>query len=308
VLACAATIVVLTAVLYAYIPIRASMNPPLDYAHPTTLSRFAYLVLGVQFQGLLSNPLEGGLGPVADLFTQQIGIVALLVAALALVVVIVARPDLGGGVGIPTAALTVAWFAIVTVFSRGYNDGVPDRYYLGPISMIALWAGIGAALAWDVLARVLDRFRATHRGLTVPVLASAIAAVIVLAIPAEHALAGHDDQASESRDDAGARWLDAAYAVLPQDAVVVSWWSYSTTMWYGRWVEGRRPDVQIVDDRNILDDGYGDAETAVDHFLALGRPVFLIRQPQDIPALASRYRLVAHATIAGYSPLWEVQR
>ena len=308
VLACAATIVLITAALYAYIPIRASMNPPLDYAHPTTPSRFLYLVLGVQFQGLLTNPLQGGFGPIADLFSQQIGIVAFAVAAIALVVVLVARSDLGGRVGVPVAVLTVAWFAVVTVFSRGYNDGEPDRYFLGPISMIAFWAGIGAALAWDVLAHAIDRFRARHRGMAVPAAASLIAAAIVLAIPAQHALAGRDQQAPEAQDDAGARWLDAAYAALPPDAVVVSWWSYSTTLWYGRWVEGRRPDVQIVDDRNVLDDGYGTAQAAVDHFLALGRPVYLIRQPQDIPAFASRYRLVAYPTIPGYSPLWKVVR
>ena len=33
------------------------------------------------------------------------------------------------------------------------------------------------------------------------------------------------------------------HAQLPPNAVVISWWSYSTPLWYHRWVLGERPDV-----------------------------------------------------------------
>ena len=39
------------------------------------------------------------------------------------------------------------------------------------------------------------------------------------------------------------RWLDEAFTALEPDAVVLSWWSYSTPLWYGQLVEHRRPDV-----------------------------------------------------------------
>jgi hypothetical protein len=71
---------------------------------------------------------------------------------------------------------------------------------------------------------------------------------------------------------------------------VISWWSYSTTLWYGRWVEGRRPDVTIVDDRNLLDEGYGNVQGAIAHFEPTGRPIYLIRLDGDVPALAQQYR------------------
>ena len=50
-LGCIAAIVGTTVLIYLYIPLRASMNPPLNYAHPVTWDRFKYLVLGEQFQG-----------------------------------------------------------------------------------------------------------------------------------------------------------------------------------------------------------------------------------------------------------------
>ena len=61
--------------------------------------------------------------------------------------------------------------------------------------------------------------------------------------------------------------------------VVVSWWSYSTPLWYAQLVEGRRPDVAIVDDRTRLDQDLGDVNDVID--ANLGRPVYLIRGDVD---------------------------
>ena len=57
-----------------------------------------------------------------------------------------------------------------------------------------------------------------------------------------------------TEDHTRANYLIAEKA-LDEDAVIISWWSFSTPLWYGRWVEGRREDVTIIDDRDILDDG-----------------------------------------------------
>ncbi|MGC8634685.1 MAG: protein O-mannosyl-transferase family [Candidatus Limnocylindrales bacterium] len=323
--ACAGLIVTLTAVLYAYIPIRASMHPPLDYAHPTTLGRFAYVVLGLQFRGLLTNPLTGGPGPVVDFFATSLSM-AVVVVALAGFAAALLRVGRLRSLGRPVAALTGTWFVAVTIFARAYNDGFPDRYYLVPIAMLALWAGVAAALAWDAAASV--GLRAWRRLSTPPAYGSApgrsaavrggiragrtlrvtgvlIAAIVVLGLPAQRAFAERSAQ-SDAAGDQGAQWLNAAYAILPRDAVVLSWWSYSTPLWYGRWVEGRRPDVQIVDDRNLLDDGFGTLQNAIRYFEAERRPIFLIRQLQDIPGLETHYHLIQYDTIPGYSPLWEI--
>ena len=92
-------------------------------------------------------------------------------------------------------------------------------------------------------------------------------------------------------DDTGARaWMDATLASLAPDAVIVSWWNYSTPLWYGQFVEGKRPDVKIIDDRNVLDEGYGTAQNAIDAFLGK-RPVYLVRVDYDLPAYRARYNL-----------------
>ena len=79
---------------------------------------------------------------------------------------------------------------------------------------------------------------------------------------------------------------------MDPDAVVVSWWSYSTPLWYAQHVEGRRPDIRIVDDRTRLDEDLGDINDVIDANLP-SRPVYVIRDdPREIQALAERYELL----------------
>ena len=46
--------------------------------------------------------------------------------------------------------------------------------------------------------------------------------------------------------------------------MIVSWWSYSTPLWYAQHVEGRRPDIDIVDDRTRLDENLGGLADVID--------------------------------------------
>ena len=83
----------------------------------------------------------------------------------------------------------------------------------------------------------------------------------------------------------------AARAAMEPDAIVVSWWSYSTPLWYAQHVEGRRPDITIIDDRTRLDEGLGETTDVIDANLPT-RPVYVIRDdPNEIARLAERYVL-----------------
>ena len=70
---------------------------------------------------------------------------------------------------------------------------------------------------------------------------------------------------------------------------MLSWWSYSTPLWYGQLVEHRRPDVWVVDDRTRLDEDLGSLQDVIEANLDT-RPVYLIRlSPIEIEALSERY-------------------
>ena len=72
---------------------------------------------------------------------------------------------------------------------------------------------------------------------------------------------------------------------------MVSWWSYSTPLWYAQRVEGRRPDLVIIDDRTRLDEGLGDITDVIDAHLGQ-TSVYVIRDdPSEVARLEARYEL-----------------
>jgi hypothetical protein len=276
--ACVAALAITTVAVYAYIPLRAQMKPPLDYADPVTWDRFKYLVLGQQFQGTFHAmpSLGNGLNLIWNQLVANIGVIAVL--SIAGAVVSFLR-------NLPFAILAALWFGLTFVFALGYENAAIERYYLVPLMIAILWM----TLALDAIWRGLETFvRAAAARRLVAIGGTAVAAllIVVLLVPVPARLPRQDRS-----DDAGARaWMDATLASLDPDAVIVSWWNYSTPLWYGQFVEGKRPDVKIIDDRNVLDEGYGTAQNAIDAFLGK-RPVYLVRVDYDLPAYRARYDL-----------------
>ena len=301
VLGCLAVLGLTTVAVYAYLPLRSAMDPPLDYADTETWRGFWYVVLGQQFQGSMS-----GLPPVVDIVT---GAWDMVVGNLGPLAILVPAGAILGAVRHPRLiALTGLWFICTWLFALGYPNASIERYYLVPLMAAATWAALAADVAWDALLAIL---RMPPRAATSPgaspapspgadpaqgratgVLARALpfGLMAVLLATSLAALPERQADADASDETFGRDWLEATLAALPPGATVVSWWSYSTPLWYGRWVEGRRPDIVIVDDHDVREAGYGTAEGAIDHFLDRG-PVYVIRLERDLPALADRYEL-----------------
>lgn len=295
VLAAVGTALGVAALLYLELPLRAGpLRAPLVYAHPETWRGFWDIVMAKQFQGdvggILSN-LPAKLDALLKLGGQQLGITLVLVP-IGLVVTAVRQPKY---------ALFSGTAAIVTVlFAGSYINANITRYYLGPIFFAWTWV---AVLAGTLVDLVLSRGGLTgeaadeatvavpgarHVALTL-VVATAFAGAML--VPTALAINGRWKEADQSRTTAAQDWLDDAFTAMAPGALVVSWWSYSTPMWYGQLVEGRRPDIKIVDDSNLVWDNLG---TAADVIAAnLGkRPVYVIRaSASDIQTLATRFAI-----------------
>lgn len=85
-------------------------------------------------------------------------------------------------------------------------------------------------------------------------------------------------------------------------------WSYSTPLWYAQRVEGRRPDLVIIDDRTRLDEGMGDIADVIDAHLGTS-PVYVIREDATEAAMrAERYELVTVDGHDAHSPTQVVRR
>jgi hypothetical protein len=291
VLACLAALALTTVAVYAYLPLRSMMDPPLDYADPQTWDGFWYVVLGQQFQGS-----HGGLPPLTTIVTDAWDMV---VGGLGPLAVLVPAGAVLGALRHPRlVALTGLWFVGTWLFALGYPNAAIERYHAVPLMAAAIWAALAADLAWDALRATFRRHGTASRVTTASFVAVLLVAV-ALGVPQRREAADASDQ-THGRD-----WLDATLASLPPGSVVMSWWSYSTPLWYGRWVEGRRRDILILDDRDISDAGYDDVGDAIDDYLGT-RPVFVVRLAGDLPTVAERFALERVASVPSPGDLFRV--
>ena len=280
VLAAAGACLGVAALLYLELPLRAGpFRAPLVYGNPDTWSGFWAVVLARQFQGSFAGSLPELVGVVQAflrLTVDQLGILALLVVP-AFVVTAVRRPAYAVLSGI--AAL------LTCLFAAFYVNADIGRYYLGPAVFAWSWLALLAAAVAEAIGHRVSaaRVRPAHAGV-------AIAVAVALVLPTLVAFPGRRDLVDRSQDTEMAHWLDDAMAGLDQDALVVSWWSSSTPLWYGTLVEGRRSDLRIVDDSTRESEGLGSVNDVIDANLGT-RPVLVIRLPQDLEDLTKRYTI-----------------
>jgi hypothetical protein len=300
------------------------------YGEPDTWEGFWYIAAAQQFQGSVGNPLEDlprKIGDLAALAERELGVLALLLPAAAIVTIR----------RFPRFALLTGLATLVTVaFSASYANADIGRYYLGPLLMAWSWLGILAATTADTLVSLAgppplgpaaDDTRSVPQpiaeaaarlepdedsggslpggslpggslpgetwlaAVVAPSRLIALAVAALLALPAALAIPERHRAIDQSGDPGARPWLESALARFADNAVVVSWWSYSTPLWYAQKVEGRRPDIFIVDDRTRLDEDLGEATDVIARFIGQ-RPVYVIRANQhDLELVTARFQL-----------------
>jgi hypothetical protein len=311
VVGCLAAAAGTTALLYLQLPLAVALGAPLIYGRPGTLSGFLYVVLGQQFAGSLGNPFADPAATIAatvDAVTTQLGWLALAVPAAA-VATAIRRPRY--------FLLTAPTFVITLVFAAVYDNAEIDRYHLGPVLISVTWLVVAAGWIADAVAGTTaeagteppeaaaqatdapgteapgpaapaGRAAWTGRGVAgVLVLAGLVAAMLA---PAFARLPVAEERARGVGYLDARSWLDGALAVLDPNATVVSWWAYSTPLWYATIVQGRRPDIRIVDDRTRLDQDLGEVADVIRADLGK-RPVYVVRRGQQIQDLEDQFVL-----------------
>ncbi len=290
------------ALVFLELPIRGGLFPaPLVYGQPATWDGFWYIALAEQFRGSLGNVLDDLPRKLDDLVLKAnvwFGPLALAVP-VAFVVAAVRTPRF--------TLLTGSAMLITLLFNQAYANAEIERYYLGPVLWAWLWLAIFAA----EVAGFAVRFLAGWAGASVAaarrveVVAAAIVAIVLL-LPAITELEDRRAQADRSHAVEAQVWLEETLPVLEPDAVIVSWWTTSTPLWYAQKVEGRRPDVFIVDDRTMLDLNLGRAPDVIRRYLAEGRPVYAIRvDGPDLNELKAQFDMTL---VAGqiHTAVWKV--
>ena len=322
--ACVAVLVGSLVLVYLELPIRAGIlgffRAPLVYGRPDTWDGFWYVAVAEQFRGSLNDPLgeiPRKVGELWELAGRQFGLLtpAIVVGFLATAV---RHPRY--------ALLTGSAMAITVLFNASYSNADIGRYYLGPVVWAWTWLGVlGGVIVEQLTAGEVARPEPASgeelpspepglapgplphepgapepAGLSVRLgiglnralpgmLGTVLGALLLL--PAIADFEARLDAADRSHDTSARLWATAALSQIEEGAVVVSWWSTSTVLWYVTLIDGERPDLTIVDDRTRLDLGYGEATDVIARFLGT-RPVYVIRaNPYDLGLVLDRYLL-----------------
>ncbi len=293
---------------YLYIPMRASASPPppLNYAEPSTWERFRYLVFAEQFSSLFRE-FQQPLASFAVKWAKAESVLAAQLAPPGWLVVAAGAATLAVRHW-PTAVFLGLVVAMNVFYSMNFRDGDIDRYYLPSVVVAAALLSVAIAAIAGVAGRAgaeasrrLGDLRLRRR------LAAACGGLILLLgllLPAGSLVTWYEAR-DRSDDREAERWVASVHRALPQNAVVISWWSYSTPLWYHRWVLGERPDVLIVDERDMIDDGYGGWRGTIEHFLNL-RPVYVVPPTWAQRTLAD-YATEPIQTYPGYPNLLRIE-
>jgi hypothetical protein len=177
------------------------------------------------------------------------------------------------------------WFAV------SYTNADIERYYLGPILIVVSWLAIAADGVVEALEAWLfvqpdagRRWREARRLVAAAVVCGALIAPALIAAPTTRLLV------DQSTDTSATDWSRWALQVVAPDAVFVTWWDYSTPLWYRQLILGERPDVSVIDDRTRLDANLGSVDDVIRANLGR-RPVYLVRRDEEIPGLEGRWVL-----------------
>jgi 4-amino-4-deoxy-L-arabinose transferase-like glycosyltransferase len=304
VLLCAVAVILPAVLVYLELPIRAGaiagLRAPLVYGTPNTWDGFKYVVLGEQFRGGISDPfgdLPRKVEDLADLAGRQLGPLAILVV-IGFFATAVRRA--------PYALLTGTALVITCFFNAAYINADIERYYLGPALIAWTWLAILAKTVIDLVTAGLttgedpETAAAPRRVVRVVQGAAVVVAAVLLLAPTAADVTTRAAAVDHTADRSAEEWLNAVLTEVDQDAMIVSWWSYSTPLWYAQLVEDRRPDIRVVDDRTRLDENLGDLTTVIDGNLGV-RPVYVTRIDQnELVMLMKRYNLTPLASpVAG---------
>ena len=272
--------------VYLYIPIAASFSPPLSYNHPTTFEAVRFLVTGEQFRGQY-----GGLFTTASLGAFADGLPQLASTALSGATVLV--PILGlAGLAIlvvrrPAFGLACAGALLVGIYVWA-NYLRLGHYLLVPWLML----GIGTAVALEGAARAAEARLPGRAGR-----AAGPASVVVAAVLAVALVALNLPTADRSSDTSARTYVDAMFAALPENAAILSFWGPSWPLLHAQLVLGERPDVLIVDDTNIVYDGWGTREARIVS-LVCSRPVFIVPLKEaDMTPIRERFTVTRALTV-----------
>ena len=263
--------------VFAYLPIAASLDPPINWGDPSNLERFWSVVSGEIYRSRLGGSDPGAIaGKAAWLLGEPVRQLTWLLLPLLAV----------GGASLTRrhgrAALATGWIAMsALVVSTLYNSRDDEVFILPALAVFALWSAVGVG--------EVGRWASTPSGRARRLFTATLPALLI----ATAVIRGTDVAPEVSMRDAthAAAFAFAALAQADPGTVILTQDDRATfPLWYERHAPDGRSDATIVDLRLWRFAWYRDS---------LGRR-------SGLPTAAPPEDLLASGTWPSSRPLWAV--
>jgi Protein of unknown function (DUF2723) len=221
--------------IFLYVPLRASQEPPLNLCNPSSLGQFAWYLSGGAYRhwfGAQSSVLERSMA-IGGFFHDQLGWVGLAFALAGMAWLSRQR-----------ASECIALFLMATgniAFFFGYQAHDVEVFLLPTTMILCCFVGAGAQGLVDVTAKLVGPAKAR--------LATQIASSALLLFPLQLAYSNFASVDMSGFDETEP-FIRATVDTLAQDAVILNfttppeWKRYAVFGMYAQLVKGERPDVK----------------------------------------------------------------
>jgi hypothetical protein len=233
--------------IYAYLPLAAAHDPPVNWGDPRTWERFLWMVTAKQYQrfvfGLPAEEISGRISRWNEWIGDQLGwwgLPVVLVGAWSWW-----RRDRR------FVLFALTWIAPLALYSFFYRTDDSCVYLLPALLFLTLWWGEGARRLLYLARRTDERLR--RNGETKSQGKAwqwAIWLIVVLTPLASLALHWREVDLSDD-------WSIHTYvshslqSIAPRGLVVVRRDKATFILWYAAYVEGQRPDAAVVNGRML---------------------------------------------------------
>jgi hypothetical protein len=220
---------------YLYLPVRASMDPPMNYGDASTLGGLLFILGGGNFRGQMfafgPTELPERLGLYRDLLTDQFSPFLLLAAAVGLIALVPrdrAALVLLGALGLGSLA-----------YALEYDIPDIEAYFLPSYLVVALLVAAGLGYAVAAVGGLVARQSPEHAPFAESVILVPALLALALLVPKTHAAVDQSDNLA-SREI-----VESVVRETERDATVLGGYNLAATQ-YMQYVEGRRTDLLLV--------------------------------------------------------------
>jgi hypothetical protein len=230
--------------VYAYLPLRAAAQPPINWGNPSTLDGIWWVVSGGPYRAMafgLPRALVGArVQGWASLLIAQFGLLGMAASFYGLFF---------GDTTARRVKLVTFWLAAVSsIFAIGYNTADSYAYLLPAFLALAIWLGLGLATALANLRRLKRPFPAQT------IVCGGLALSIL--VNGASRLPGVD---ASRADPAAEKFGEAVMQAAPPGSLIFTHADRDTfAVWYFHFALGQRPDVAVVVEPLLVFDWYRD--------------------------------------------------